>query len=96
MQTHADLEIDCKTNWNLEQPTWNSALNSGSPEVEHGIRIRNQSGSRLTRHPSSIPVPFFSKAFISFSIVALLFLVTQELLTEAQSVANGSAVINVT
>jgi len=33
-------------------------------------------------------------AFISFSIVALLFLVTQELLTEAQSVANGSPVIN--
>ncbi|CAK9056666.1 Hypothetical protein SCF082_LOCUS30517, partial [Durusdinium trenchii] len=32
--------------------------------------------------------------FISFSIVALLFLVTQELLTEAQEVANGSPLIN--
>lgn len=34
-------------------------------------------------------------AFISFAIVALLFLVTQELLTEAQEVANGSTSINV-
>ncbi|CAJ1337768.1 unnamed protein product, partial [Effrenium voratum] len=33
-------------------------------------------------------------AFISFSIVALLFLVTQELLNEAQEVARGSALIN--
>ena len=33
--------------------------------------------------------------FIAFATVALLFLVTQELLTEANEVSNGSTAINI-
>jgi len=51
-----------------------------------------EGGNRLGKMCSENPEVFI--AFISFSIVALLFLVTQELLNEAQEVARGSPAIN--
>ncbi|CAE7431661.1 Wdr64 [Symbiodinium natans] len=54
--------------------------------------LSGEAGHRLGRMCSENPEVFI--AFISFSIVALLFLVTQELLIEAQEVARGSKAIN--
>lgn len=75
---------------NATRTAWKIITVAGIPPVV--LLLAGLGGNSLGYMFSESPGTFV--AFISFAIVALLFLVTQELLTEAQSVANGSAVIN--
>ncbi|CAE7462393.1 Wdr64 [Symbiodinium sp. CCMP2456] len=80
----------CASLQNATRSAWKIVTVALLPPVI--LVLSGEAGHRLGRMCSENPEVFIG--FISFSIVALLFLVTQELLVEAQEVASGSKLIN--
>jgi len=80
----------CASLQNATRSAWKIVIVALLPPVI--LVLSGEAGHRLGRMCSENPEVFIG--FISFSIVALLFLVTQELLVEAQEVASGSKLIN--